>query len=77
MDPPLPSLIAILLSRPAGVEAEVGEARTSLVLDGAGLGEVEAGPGVEDERTEGGAVERPAGPGGRHQYRHDTDFLLS
>ena len=62
MDPPLPSLIAILLSRPGGVKAEVGEARTSLVLGGAGLGEVEAGPGVEDERTEGRAVERAAVP---------------
>ena len=47
------------------------------MLGGAGLGEVEAGPGVEDERTEGRAVERPAGPGGHHQYRHDTDFLLN
>ena len=50
MDPPPPVNTAVLLRLPLlRVEPEVGKERTGRVLEVAGLGGVEAGPGVEDE----------------------------
>ena len=53
MDPPLPVICTVLLRLPAPVEPEIGQVGTHLLLGEAGQGGVEAGPGVEDDRTPG------------------------
>ena len=55
MDPPRAILVTILGCHPARVKAQVREVGTLLLLLLPGLGGIEAGPAVEDQRAAAGA----------------------
>ena len=73
MDPPLPVICTVLLRLPAPVEPEVGKVGTQLLLGEAGQGGVEAGPGVEDDRTVGSVIRSTGAEPGYHcRNIHDS-----
>ena len=51
MDPPGTVLITTLGSQPLGIKTQVGQVWTVFILIFSRLAGIEAGPGIEDERT--------------------------